>query len=201
MKVIGLCGSSGSGKGYVCAIFEEYNVKCIDTDQVYKDLTLPNAPCVVELVGYFGKGIINADGSLNRGELARLVFQDEKSEQNRKALNEISHRHIRKKTEALIKEYEAFGYDATVVDAPVLFESGFDELCDATICVTAPADEKLERIIKRDCITKEQALARLSKQKSDDELKNLCDYEIKNTNGFDVREQIASILKALCIIR
>ncbi len=200
MKVIGLCGSSGAGKGYVCAIFEEYNVKYIDTDRVYRDLTQPNAPCTLELAGHFGNSILNSDGSLNRKELARLVFQDENAEQSRKALNEISHSHIRKKTEALIEEHRAQGYPATVVDAPVLFESGFDEMCDVTICVTAPLEQKLERIIKRDNITKEQALARLSKQKSDEELRVLCNYEIKNTNGFDVREQVASILKALCII-
>ncbi len=199
MLIIGICGSSGSGKGYVCQILEAHGVKWIDTDGVYKDLTQPNAPCTNELVAHFGSEILNSDGSLNRKALAHLVFQDERASENRLALNEISHRHIRIETERLIQAYKQDGYKAVSIDAPVLFESGFDKMCDATICVTAPQEQKIERIILRDKITREQAIARLSSQLSDDKLRELCDYEIKNTNGYDLEAQIVAILTSLCI--
>lgn len=199
MKIIGICGSSGSGKGYVCKILETHGVKWIDTDRVYKDLTQPNAPCTTELAGYFGNKILNSDGTLNRRVLAQLVFQSENANQSRSALNEISHRHIKIETERLIQMYEKQGYKAVSVDAPVLFESGFDKLCDITICVTAPQEQKIARIIARDKITQEQALARLNSQLSDDELRRLCDFEIKNTNGYNLEEQIIAILDSLCI--
>lgn len=199
MKIIGICGSSGSGKGYVCKILESHGVKWIDTDGVYRDLTQPNAPCTSELASYFGNEILNSDGTLNRSALAQLVFQSENAVQSRKALNEISHRHIKVETERLIKAYEKDGYKAVSVDAPVLFESGFDKLCDITICITAPQEQKIERIIARDKITRDQAVARLNSQLSDDELRRLCDYEIKNTNGYDLESQIVAILDSLCI--
>lgn len=199
MIIIGICGASGSGKGYVCSVFEGHGVKWIDTDGVYKELTKPNAPCTNELAGFFGERILNMDGSLNRKELSRLVFQSENAEQNRKKLNEISHYHIRIRTKELITYYEEQGYKAVAIDAPVLFESGFDKMCDVTICVTAPQELKIERIMARDSITQEQALARLNSQLSDEALIELCDYEIKNTNGSDVEAQILAILQSLCL--
>ena len=199
MLILGICGSSGSGKGYVCQILEAHGVKWIDTDAVYKYLTAPSAPCTNELSCHFGNEILNADGTLNRKALAYLVFQSENAEKNRASLNEISHRHIRRETERLIQKYKEEGYKAVSIDAPVLFESGFDKMCDATICVTAPQEQKIERIVLRDNITKEQALARLNSQISDDELRKLCTFEIKNTNGYDLDAQIIAILNSLCI--
>ena len=199
MKILGICGSSGSGKGYVCKILERHGVMWIDTDGVYRELTKTSTPCTKELRLAFGNEILQSDGSLNRVVLAKLVFEHEQADVNRQRLNEIAHKHIRIETQRLIDYYESQGASAVSVDAPVLFESGFDKMCHATICVTAPFEEKLERIIKRDSITKEQAIARLNKQIDDDKLRELCDYEIKNTNGLDVEKQIVEILKSLCI--
>ena len=199
MLILGLCGSSGSGKGYTCQIFEKHGVKWIDTDRVYKDLTGPGAPCTNELKDFFGNTVINDDGSLNRKELSRIVFQGQNSLANREKLNEISHYHIRKETEALISKYANEGFKAVIIDAPVLFESGFDKMCSATICVTAPYELKVERIMARDAITEEMAKARLSCQLSDERLRELCDYEIVNSNGFDLEEQVIAILQSLCI--
>ena len=197
MIKIGICGSSGSGKGYVCKLFSTYGYKWIDTDRVYRDLATPKSECVKELKEYFGASILNPDGSLNRKELSKSVFEGENSKERLNQLNKITHFYIQRETERIIKESEQNGYKGVLVDAPVLFESGFYILCDVTICVTAPLNTKLQRIISRDGITYEKALARVSNQLTDDELRAKCTYEIDNSGSKSVEAQIAEIISNL----
>jgi dephospho-CoA kinase len=194
MIKIGICGSSGSGKGYVCKLFSTYGYKWIDTDRVYRDLATPKSECVKELKEYFGASILNSDGSLNRKELSKSVFEGENSKERLNTLNKITHFHIQKETERIINESEQNGYKGVLIDAPVLFESGFDKMCDITICVTAPIETKLQRIIARDVITREKALARISNQLTDDELRAKCTYEIDNSGSKSIEAQITKIL-------
>ena len=79
MKVIGLCGGSGSGKGKVCEIFSTLSVSSIDTDSVYHKLTSCESSCLRELVDEFGNGILNAKGGLDRSVLREIVFSSENS--------------------------------------------------------------------------------------------------------------------------
>ena len=80
MKVIGLCGGSGSGKGTVCDIFREKGILCIDTDAVYRDLTGRRGPLLNALKREFGKEIITDDNALNRRALASIVFSSENAD-------------------------------------------------------------------------------------------------------------------------
>lgn len=196
MLIIGLCGSSGSGKGYVCRLFAKHGVAYIDTDLVYREKVLSSKACVEELVMSFGDGILD-NGSVSKSCLAKIVFEGEGAGARLQRLNEITHKYIKIETEALIRGYEDEGYGAVIIDAPVLFESGFDNMCHVTICVTAPMEEKLQRITVRDGITKEKAMARLNAQLKDLELRKRCTYEIDNQNGKDVEGQIVSILRDL----
>ena len=77
MKTIGLTGPSGAGKGYCYRFFEILGIACIDTDDVYHKLLIPPSDCVDELVSEFGNTIIGENGSVNRKELANIVFSDE----------------------------------------------------------------------------------------------------------------------------
>ena len=199
MLIIGLCGSSGSGKGYVCRLFAKHGVAFIDTDLVYRENVLTSKACVDELVKNFGNGILE-NGLVSKKHLAKIVFEGEGSSSRLKRLNEITHKYIKIETERLITRYEGEGYGVTIIDAPVLFESGFDNLCHVTVCVTASHEDKLTRIMERDGITKEKAQARLSAQLSDPELRKRCTYEIDNQNGKDVEGQIVSILRELGVL-
>ncbi len=196
MRKIGICGSSGSGKGYVCSVFKKYGIAHIDTDLVYREKTaVPNSPCLNELVLAFSNTILNSDGTLNKSELAKIVFESENKDAKRALLNQITHKHIKIDTENIISELEKQNIKAVLIDAPLLFESGFDKMCDFTVCVTANDEIKLERIIQRDKIPKEKALARLVTQLSDSELVMRCDYEIKNDASSDIQKQVALILE------
>ncbi|MBE6624441.1 MAG: dephospho-CoA kinase [Ruminococcaceae bacterium] len=198
MIVIGLCGASGSGKGYVCEAFKKHGVEFIDTDKVYSTkIVRAGSDCLGELCMFFGKGILNEDGSLNRRALSERVFQGENASEHLKVLNRITHRYILADVEKTIDEYRKNGARAVIVDAPVLFESGFNESCDTTICVTASYDTKLERIIARDKISREKAQARLKSQLPDERLVELCEYEIKNDADHDIEAQVLSIIEKL----
>ena len=201
MIKIGLCGSSGSGKGYVCKKFKAYGVEYIDTDKVYRDIAIGGSECVNELCAFFGDEIVSPDGSLDRRELSKRVFEGEGSKERLKVLNEITHKYIRYETVRILEENESKGVIATIIDAPVLFESGFDKMCDVTVCVTAPTELKIKRILKRDNIPLEKAKARLQSQLPDSILREKCDYEIVNDDSGSLEYEIERVARSLGIVK
>lgn len=187
--LVGLCGRSGSGKGYIAAMFADRGIPSVDTDKVYRDMTSPCqtlSPCMKELTERFGDGILTPENALDRGAMRALVFWDgtpgreDICRENLAELNRITHRHILAETERIAGEYLAAGADIVLIDAPVLFESGFDARCEAVICVTAPEDVRIARIMKRDGIDREAAEKRLRSQMSAETLKEKADYVIEN---------------------
>ena len=191
MKVIGLCGGSGAGKGTVCSIFAELGIPSIDTDKLYHSLISTDSECTRELVSAFGSDVY-ANPGVDRKALRNIVFS---SPENLAILNKITHKHILASVRSLIKNTgEA---RAIIIDAPLLFESGFDKECDVKICVIADEDVRIERITKRDGISPEIAKARIASQIPNDELKEICDYTIENNVGTDeLRKHIQASYKA-----
>lgn len=182
--LVGLCGRSGAGKGYVAKLFAGEGIPSIDTDMVYRSLTSACdndeiSECMKELVQYFGDSIKNADNSLNRTILRTLVFGEDKRD-NLQRLNEITHRHILKKTMETADDLYNRGYSIVLIDAPVLFESGFDKFCAAVVCVTAPEELLIQRIMARDGLDKESVELRLKSQIPRDELETKAQYVIEN---------------------
>ena len=195
MKIIGLTGPSGSGKGICCEYLRSIGIPCIDTDQVYHDLLLPPSACAKELVARFGQDIIKEDQTVNRQKLAAIVFSDA-SGKSVEALNRISHTHIREKTLALLDQFQKQKIEAVVVDAPLLFEADFDKFCDFSIAVLADRGRRLERIIARDGLSLEKANARLSAQKNDTFYISKADYVLYNNGGCeDLYASLAATLK------
>ncbi|MBE6586865.1 MAG: dephospho-CoA kinase [Ruminococcaceae bacterium] len=194
--VIGLCGRSGSGKGYVCERFSAFGIPSVDTDKVYREiLEKEGSQCLAELVAEFGKDILS-EGKLDRRALSAIVFAPG-NENKLERLNAITHKYILSETNERIESYKKNGCRAVLVDAPVLFESGFDSICDFTLCVTAPDSVCVERICARDSRTKEEALSRLANQKSADELRRLCSFEIVNDGEADVLAQVLEVINKL----
>ena len=140
MLTIGLAGGSGSGKGTVCAFFEELGFKAIDTDAVYRDLTKPNGECISALVREFGDDVLGEDGSINRKALSSIVFFGEGNEYRRNRLHKITHDMILNRVRLMLDEFRKEGIAYAIVDAPLLFESGFHNECNLIISVLS--DEK-----------------------------------------------------------
>ena len=187
MLTIGLTGPSGAGKGTVADLFARRGIPSIDTDGVYHALLVPPSPCLDELAARFGRGILTPAGELDRKALAALVFAPG-HEADLADLNRIAHRHILDETRRRLAEYEARGMAAVLVDAPQLFESGFDRECHRILAVLAPYETRLARVMGRDGISREQAAARLNAALSDDFFRERAHAVIVNDSDVDAME-------------
>lgn len=182
MRIIGLTGQSGAGKGTVAKILEKKGIPHIDCDGIYHLMLTPDGECTKALAKHFGIEILAPDGSVDRKKLGSIVFSGEGHEKRLRELNEITHSLVLKKCKELICQYEKQGKTAATVDAPTLFESGFDRECDIILSVTAPEHIRLQRIISRDKISSEKALERFSAQKNEDFFRENSDYVIENSS-------------------
>lgn len=165
--IIGLTGQTGAGKSVVSAICRGWSIPSIDTDEVYHTLLIPPSACLDELVTAFGSGVLRADGSLDRPALAAIVFAPDGTEK-RELLNRITHRYVLEAVRATCRDMTAQGVPAVLVDAPLLYESGFDKECDRVLAVLAAPDVRLCRIMARDGLSLAAATARMQAQKPDD---------------------------------
>ncbi len=182
MKIIGIVGRSGTGKSYISGFFKEKGALVIDGDKVAHAL-MKEGPLVNELADTFGKDILCADG-VDRKKLGKTVFSDT---EKLKTLNKISHAHICREFDRLIAESDA---PFAVIDAAALIESGYK--CDIIVAVISNDHLCAERIEKRDNITKEDALLRLSAQQSDDFYVQNADFVIVN-DGRDITKVLEEI--------
>ena len=193
MTVIGLCGGSGSGKGTVARFFEGYGIPSIDADAVYRDITVPGGELIEKLALTFGAAILDENGGLNRAALAKIVF-DPANKTELDKLNKITHEFVIRETVRRINAFESEGYEFVIFDAPLLFESGFNEKCGIIVSVVADKNVRIKRITARDGITPERAEARIASQLSDEYLIERSDFVIYN-NGSEqeLSAQVASI--------
>lgn len=196
MKVIGLTGQSGAGKTTLCERFEELGIPCIDTDAIYHGLVSHESSCLAELKEKFGDTVINSDGSLNRKALALLVFSGENAKENLESLNDTTHKYIWEEVNKRLTEYIDKGKRAAVIDAPALFSSKiFVGACDIIISVIGDKQTRLDRIMKRDGIDRERALARIEAQPDDSFFTQNSDYYIVNSGSVaDMNAKLESIL-------
>lgn len=171
--VIGLTGPTGSGKSSVSRIAEDFGFRVIDCDKTAREVTEKGTDGLRALVSVFGEEILFPDGNLNRKALAALAFKDRQSTD---LLNKTILPYI---ADLVIKQ--AAGQD-TLLDAPTLFESGINEICNKTIAVLAEKDIRLKRIIERDNLTLKEAETRINAGKDDEFFKINADYILYN-NG------------------
>ncbi|MBR5746812.1 MAG: dephospho-CoA kinase [Clostridia bacterium] len=179
MRIIGLCGRSGSGKSVFTAQAEACGIKVFDCDKVYADMVSHPSPCLADIAAAFGENAVK-DGALNRAYLAPLVFADGKKLAR---LNRITHKHIKNELRNILAQT---GEGETVLlDAPTLFESGVDRWCDLIIGVIAPYESCAERIALRDGISAAQAEARLNSQTSENFIIENCDVILYNDSTLE----------------
>lgn len=197
MIILGVTGPSGSGKGEVSKILLNMGFSVIDADAIYHDLLIPPSKCLDELVREFGRQILTAGGLLNRETLAAMVFGDE-NKSKLEILNSITHKHVIDKIKKIICSMRAMGAPVCVIDAPLLIESGLDDMCDITIAVLADKSIRTERIMMRDSIDKERADMRINSQKNDEFYMKNTDFAVFNNSD---KMQLSSAINEILLMK
>jgi dephospho-CoA kinase len=190
-KIIGLTGSTGSGKTAVGEYFVSKGFAFIETDKITADVHNDNE-IKNNLVNTFGKEILDKNDKIIKKTLAAKAFINSTEQQK---LNDITHPAIILKIKTQIEHLKKENNKGIIIDAPLLFESRCDSLCDLTLAVISTKENCLKRILKRDNLTLEEADMRLKIQKSDDYYKNHADKII--TNDGTIKELFAQIDKVM----
>ena len=147
--------------------------------------------CLKAVAACFGSDILKEDGSLDRPLLAKRAFS---SAENTALLGKLVHPFVIAETLRLLKAQEGL----VLLDAPQLFESNMDVLCDCTVCVTAPEEIRLKRILERDRITEEQARERMKAQLNEAFFREHTDHLIENNSGLpQLHARLDALIKSI----
>ncbi|KAG6844701.1 hypothetical protein H0H87_004577 [Tephrocybe sp. NHM501043] len=161
MLVIGLTGGIASGKSSVSKLLKAKNIPIVDADLLARVVVLPGTKGLKKIVKEFGPDILQEDGHLNRKKLGEIVFNDEAK---RKKLNAIVHPAVRWAMLSRVIHHWVGSEKYCVLDIPLLIEGGLWKWMGQVVVVQCSADTQLERLMKRDNSTEEEALSRLNSQ-------------------------------------
>lgn len=190
MKVIGLTGGIGSGKSTVLRYFEELGVETFIADEEAKKLMNSNAVLIGEIKTLFGNQAYE-NGELNRGFIASIVFKDK---EKLEALNNLVHPIVRQHFKQMIENSQA---TFVIYEAAILFESGSDEFCDYIVTVAANLQERIQRVMKRDGVSKELVEDRMRNQLNDELKIKKADFVVNNEVIKDTKIQVNTIFQLL----
>ncbi|MCY9091833.1 dephospho-CoA kinase [Bacillus mojavensis] len=190
--VIGLTGGIASGKSTVANMLIDKGITVIDADIIAKQAVEKGMPAYRQIIDEFGEDILLENGDIDRRKLGALVFTNE---QKRLALNSIVHPAVRE--EMLKRRDESIANQETfvVLDIPLLFESKLESLVDKIIVVSVTKELQLERLIKRNQLTEEEALSRIRSQMPLEEKVSRADNVIDNSGTLEeTKQQLEEIL-------
>ena len=196
MKVIGITGNIASGKSTVARMFEALGARIIDADEIARIVVEPGEPAWKEIVGEFGKDILEPGGTIDRKRLGDIVFGDEA---RRKRLNEITHPRIMERIRGLVREYEKEKAPVVMIEAALIVEKGgLKDLIDALIVVTADEETQIRRLMEGKGYSREEAVSRLRAQMPAREKMIHGDYIIDNSGSLeDTRARAKAVSEAI----
>ncbi len=172
--ILGITGGSGSGKTTLLDLIREAGGLVLDCDRIYHELLLCDRKLLCAIEDRF-PGVLE-NGSLDRKKLGSIVFADPQALQD---LNRITHTAVRQEVLRRLADKPALA----AIDAIGLFEGGLAELCDVTVAVTAPEEDRIARLMVRDGISEEYARSRIAAQHSDLWFRQHCDRIVDNSGN------------------
>ena len=192
MIVIGLTGNIGSGKSCVANMFKQLGAKIIDADLVARSIVQPGEIAWAEIIEEFGDEILNNNKTINRKKLGNIVFSNKEKIQK---LNNITHPRIIARIKELINRYKEEASGVVIIEAALIVEKGgLKNLIDYLIVVRTEDNLQLNRIIKRDNISKKEAISRIKSQMPVFEKAKYADFLIENSGTIEeTRRQVEEI--------
>lgn len=159
--ILGLTGGIATGKSLVSDYFRSRGYPVIDADQVSRQVVEVGSAGLNQVADHFGSHILLETGELDRKKLGPLIFSDS---EKRKELNAILHPIIRAEIFNRLDHLKQEGHDLIVLDLPLLFESGYEDHVDQVMVIHIDEDLQMERLMKRDELSREEALQRIQAQ-------------------------------------
>jgi dephospho-CoA kinase len=192
MKVLGLTGNIASGKSTVARMLGSMGARIIDADKIAREVVEPEKPAWADIVRKFGPEILSPDGTIDRRRLGEIVFADEGK---RRLLMDITHPRIKEAVRERLSKLRKEDVSVAIVEAALIVESGgLREFLDGLIVVTADEERQIERLIKRNGYTRDEALARIGSQMPASEKALHADYLIDNSA---TEEETEALVKKL----
>ncbi len=176
MFKLGITGGIGSGKTSVCRVFEVLNIPVFSADRVAQAI-MENDKSIIEGINSIAGRDLYLNGSLDRPTLSDLIFNDKASLEK---VNSLVHPAVFRKFAQWVNEQYA---PYVIMEAAILFESGASKLVDRVATVVAPVEERIERIILRNKLSREQITERMRNQMDDDNTFKNSDYVINNSEN------------------
>ncbi len=174
--ILGITGGTGSGKTTLLQLIKAAGGMILDCDAIYHQLLQKDKDLLCAIETRFPGTVLN--GQLDRKRLGEVVFADAQALQE---LNSITHGAVKKEVLRILDTNPSLA----AIDAIGLFESGLDALCDITVAVNAPEEQRIQRLMGRDSISREYAQKRISAQHSNDWYRQKCTYTLENNDELD----------------
>lgn len=168
--ILGITGGTGSGKTTLLSTAQSLGFQVLDCDKIYHELLETDPALIAAIEARFPGTVL--DGKLQRKKLGAVVFADSQALAD---LNAITHSAVRQAVEARLVPGKNIA-----IDAIALFESGLNRLCDVTVAVTAPLEQRVQRLMAREGITEAYARSRIAAQPPEQYYRQHCDYVLEN---------------------
>jgi dephospho-CoA kinase len=195
IRRIALTGGIATGKSHVRERFERLGVPTIDSDRLARDAVAPGSPGLAAVIERFGRGVLDANGALDRHKLAAIVFADEHA---RKTLEGIIHPEVRRATDEWFTSLDPARHPYAIADIPLLFEVNRDRDFDVVIVVAAEPETQITRVMHRDGLSEPEARQRLAAQLPIDEKVRRADFVIRTDGSIaDTERQVGEVWTAL----
>ncbi len=191
--IIGLTGGIGSGKSEVSNILkEQFKIPIVDADAISEDIVKPGRKGLQAVFQSFGKEVITPDGELDREILRQKISRND---DDMRLLNSILHPLIESEVKEQIEHYTRLGEKYIVYDCPLLFEAHQEKFVDLTIVVVCDDDERINRVMKRDSCTKEDARKMIAIQMPQNQMVSKADVVIDNNGTLeDLNQAVAFVM-------
>lgn len=196
MIIIGVTGGMGAGKSRVLAHLEEkWNARTIRLDDISRELLARNGLCYEETIRIFGERIVKLDGNLDRALIAKMIFEDS---QLRDRLNNLVHPAVKAQVRWIAEEMRQLDAGILVVEAALLIEGGYREICDELWYIYADEDIRRERLRESRGYTDERINGTFATQLTDEVFRSRVDFVVDNSGSFeDTARAIDSHLKEI----